>query len=169
MKRFPTLLALLLLCVRARADGTEPFRFVHITDTHLSMKSNVEPIKNLVTQINAMTPRPDFVVDTGDVTEAGRPEELDRFLEATSALSIPFYCSPGNHDVRWSPVGKAAFEHAFKRLYGSFDHKGSHFVILDSTVLLEHWGHFDFAQLRWLKDDLKKIDSKMPVFLFFHH
>jgi len=164
------LLCLLLLIVRPAAGQVkEPFRFVHITDTHLTASGNIEPLKQLVAEINAMTPKPAFVVDTGDVTEAGRSEEFARFLEGTAGLSIPFYATPGNHDTRWAPLGKEAFTQAFKKLYQSFDYGGCHFVLLDSTILLEHWGHFDATQLKWLENDLRKIKKGTPVFLFFHH
>lgn len=146
-----------------------PFRFVHITDTHLTASGNIEPLKQLVTEIQSLKPLPAFVVDTGDVTEAGKPEEFARFAEGTTGLSIPFYCTPGNHDVRWGPLGKEAFTDSFQKLYRSFDYGGCHFILLDSTVLLEHWGHFDAAELKWLESDLKKQKKETPLFLFFHH
>jgi outer membrane protein assembly factor BamB len=165
------LLAFTLLSAVARGQDKTPqtFRFIHITDTHLTANGNIEPLKKLVADINAMDPAPAFVIDTGDVTEAGRPEEFQRFLEGTTGLKVPFYCAPGNHDTRWGPLGKEAFSNAFKKLYQSFDYGGCHFVILDSTVLLEHWGHFDASQLEWLEKDLKKLKKETPVFLFFHH
>jgi outer membrane protein assembly factor BamB len=165
------LITLLVLFVsgRAAAQRDESFRFIHITDTHLTASGNIDPLKKLVDEIKTMSPRPAFVVDTGDVTEAGRPEEYARFLEGTAGLDVPFYCAPGNHDSRWAPQGKEGFTTAFKKLYQSFDQGGVHFVVLDSTVLLEHWGHFDTAQLKWLESDLKKLKKETPVILFFHH
>jgi predicted MPP superfamily phosphohydrolase len=154
---------------QAQDKTPQTFRFIHITDTHLTANGNIEPLKKLVADINAMDPPPAFVIDTGDVTEAGRPEEYQRFLEGTTGLKVPFYCAPGNHDSRWAPLGKETFTNAFKKLYRSFDYGGCHFVILDSTVLLEHWGHFDASQLEWLEKDLKKLKKGTPVFLFFHH
>src|SRR3954465_1401047 len=97
----------LLICLFALnthivlAQSSETFRFIHVTDTHLTASGNIAPLKQLTSDLNAMSPLPAFVIDTGDVTEAGRPEEFARFLEGTSGLSIPFYCAPGNHDVRW--------------------------------------------------------------------
>jgi outer membrane protein assembly factor BamB len=170
MRRFALLLCLLAcIPIRSAAQADQPFRFIHITGTHLTATDNIAPLKELVTEINATSPQPAFVIDTGDVTEAGRTEEYARFQEGTSGLSIPFHCAPGSHDVRWSPLGKEAFTTAFKKLYQSFDHNGVHFVILDSTVLLEHWGHFDSAELKWLDADLKKLKKDTPVLLFFHH
>lgn len=171
MFRLATCVALILLCLPAFAvaQKDDSFRFVHVTDTHLTAAGNIEPLKKLVADLNAMPQKPAFVVDTGDVTEAGRPEEFARFRDGMSGLGVPFYCAPGNHDVRWSPLGKEAFTNVFSKLYQSFDMGGVHFVVLDSTVLLEHWGHFDTAELKWLEGDLKKLKKDAPVIFFFHH
>lgn len=161
---------LLIACASTCAQqGPGPMTFIHITDTHLTASANTEPLADLVQRVNAMAPLPAFVVDTGDVTEAGRPEEFERFLQAMKPLAVPFYCAPGNHDVRWNPLGKEGFAKAFGKLTQSFDAGGCHFVVLDSTVVLEHWGHFDKVELDWLEKDLKKIRRGTPVFLFFHH
>src|SRR5258708_3923457 len=136
MRFEPALILFCLVIVRpVGAQKDEPFRFIHITDTHQTASGSIDPLKKLVADINAMPQKPAFVVDTGDVTEAGRPEEFARFEEGMNGLMAPFYCAPGNHDVRWSPTGKEAFTSAFKKLNQSFDVNGVHFVILDSTVL----------------------------------
>ncbi len=54
-------------------------------------------------------------------------------------------------------------------LYESWDHENVHFVTLDSTVLLEHWGHFSQESLNWLAADLKKVGPDRPVVIGFHH
>ncbi|MGC8669007.1 MAG: PQQ-binding-like beta-propeller repeat protein [Chthonomonadales bacterium] len=170
MKRILLACLLLTACARASArHAPEALSFVHITDTHLTASSNVGALEDLVRRVNAMAPLPAFVVDTGDVTEAGRPEEFQRFQQAVKPLAVPIYCAPGNHDVRWNPLGKEGFADVFGKLYQSFDAGGCHFVVLDSTVVLEHWGHFDAAELNWLEKDLKKLKRGTPVFLFFHH
>ncbi len=58
---------------------------------------------------------------------------------------------PGNHDVRWSPHGVKIFRERVGPTYASFDHKGCHFVLLDSTAALSHWGHYESETLRWLE------------------
>ncbi|MEP6754343.1 MAG: PQQ-binding-like beta-propeller repeat protein [Chthonomonadales bacterium] len=165
------LLTILLCLVPSVAFGQKEttFRFVHVTDTHLTASANIEPLKQLAGELNAMSPMPAFVVDSGDVTEAARPEEFARFQEAAGLLKMPFCCAPGNHDTRWSANGKQAFKDVFKQLYQSFDYGGCHFVVLDSTMLLEHQGHFDTYELKWLATDLKKMKKETPVFFFFHH
>src|SRR4029450_7265466 len=43
-----------------------------------------------------------------------------------------------------------------------------HFVTLDSTVLLEHWGHISQDQLDWLKADLERVGADKPVGIGFN-
>ena len=117
----------------------ETFTFLDITDTHQTASGGTDPLRLLAEEAARMNPRPAFVVDTGDVTEAGRPDEYAVFKQAIAPLQsagIGFYAVPGNHDVRWSPDGKEGFVKAFGKLYQSFDHGGVHFVLLDSTVVL---------------------------------
>lgn len=150
----------------------EDFTFLDVTDTHQTASGSNTALRSLADAAQAMSPKPAFIIDTGDITESGRPEEYARFKEATSGLSgagIAFYAVPGNHDVRWCPDGKEGFVHEFGKLYRSFDYGGVHFVLLDSTVLLEHWGHFDKAELDWLRKDMKAVKPETPVMLFMHH
>lgn len=160
---------LLLLSLTAAAQQNTPFQFVHITDTHVTGSRNDEPVRQLVARINSMSPKPAFVINTGDVTELGLPEEFERYKSAIADLTVPHYAVPGNHDVRWSPSGKAVFTRSFGKLFQSFDYQGCRFILLDSTVLLQHWGLFDDSQLKWLENDLKRLRRGTPIFLFFHH
>ena len=80
------------------------------------------------------------------------------------------YAAPGNHDVRWNPRGKEGFvKGAHSPLYQSWDYQNVHFVTLDATVLLEHWGHISRQQLDWLGKDLEKVGTDTPVIIGFHH
>ncbi len=154
------------LCLPAQAQA--PFRFLHITDTHVSSPEHQRAVEDLVTKASAMTPKPAFIVNTGDITELGFPEEYAKYTSAIKGSTIPVHNCPGNHDVRWAPLGKQAFTDALGDRYHSFTHEGIHVVLLDSTVLLEHWGHFDPAMLRWLEADLKKQRKGTPIVLAFH-
>ncbi|MBM3496545.1 MAG: hypothetical protein FJX72_19840, partial [Armatimonadetes bacterium] len=151
------------------ARQTKPFTFVHITDTHIAAAARAAELRRFVGALSAPG-GPSFVINTGDVTELGTDAEFDTYSAAVSDPGAPpVYAIPGNHDVRWAPLGKEAFTRRCGPLYRSFTHEGCHFVLLDSTVVLEHWGHFDGAQLAWLIRDLKKVGRHTPVFLFMHH
>ena len=177
-RRIPALvgtlaLALLLLpATSARAD----FSFVHITDTHVTAtdaaNSNAAKDMAMYREISALNPKPAFVMNTGDVCEVGTDEEYAIYRKTLTALdpAVRAYAAPGNHDVRWNPRGKEGYvKGANQPLYQSWDRENVHFVLLDSTVLLQHWGHFDQSQLDWLAADLKKNGRERPVVIGFHH
>ncbi|GAB4451436.1 MAG: PQQ-binding-like beta-propeller repeat protein [Armatimonadaceae bacterium] len=167
-------LGALLLLMFAGIPAYADFSFVHITDTHFTDSetpvSNAAKNREMFAELNGLTPKPAFVVNTGDVCEIGTDAEYAVFRKTTRQLEIPMYSAPGNHDVRWNPRGKEGYTVGSQQpLYQSWDYENVHFVLLDSTVLLQHWGHFDQAQLDWLAKDLKKVGTKTPIIIGFHH
>jgi outer membrane protein assembly factor BamB len=164
-------LALILAPLAARAD----FTFVHITDTHVSLtevdNGNADKDAHAFREIAALTPKPAFVAHTGDVCETATPREYEIWQKTLKNLGdIPLHAAPGNHDVRWNPLGKEGYQLGTRQpLFQSWDHQNVHFVLLDPTVLLQHWGHFSRAQLDWLKADLDKVGPDKPVVIGFHH
>lgn len=159
-------LAIVLTAPVARPDVG--FHFLHITDTHVTATGHTHPIKQLLAGIAAHPDTAAFVINTGDLTELGTDAEFAAYTAAIAGSTVPIHCVPGNHDVRWAPRGKEAFRSSIGPTYHSFDYGRCHFVMLDSTVLLEHWGHFDAAQLAWLRTDLKRLKAGTPVFVAFH-
>lgn len=176
ISRFRLLLSVLMgssivsLAPAARAD----FSFVHISDTHIDggegPTSHAATDSALYREISALQPQPAFVMNTGDTCESATPQEYALFQKTLTNLSIPNYTAPGNHDVRWNPLGKEGYRTGTGQpLYQSWDYQNVHFVLLDSTVLLQHWGHFDRAMLDWLRADLKTVGAARPVIIGFHH
>jgi len=53
-----------------------------------------------VEEILRLPQRPDLVVATGDLTDAGRAEEYAHLRELLAPLRMPVYFIPGNHDER---------------------------------------------------------------------
>ncbi|RYG88137.1 MAG: hypothetical protein EON59_05330, partial [Alphaproteobacteria bacterium] len=148
-----------------------PFTFVFMSDTHVGLKGNLVQNEAMLAEIGAL--KPDFVINGGDVTDYGWSGEYANYralIAPHERANIPFHHLAGNHDVRWSPLGPKAYrEGTGDPMFTSFDHKGCHFVLLDSTVPLSHYGHFEAKMLRWLARDLEKTGPKMPVFVFTHH
>lgn len=155
----------------ARAD----FRFVHTSDPHVNAKeglgTNAGNDAERYKEISALDPKPAFVIQTGDIVEVGTVEEYDVYRRTYAHLDgVGRYDAPGNHDVRWNPIGKEGYVKGVGQpLYQSWDHENVHFVTLDSTVLLQHWGHISQDQLDWLKADLEKVGKEKPVVIGFHH
>ncbi|HVL40089.1 MAG TPA: PQQ-binding-like beta-propeller repeat protein [Fimbriimonadaceae bacterium] len=142
--------------------------FAYFSDTHVSLQRNLDECLKLAEEIR-MGMQPLFAINGGDVVDYGWKGEYDNYDKVLAAIGCKTHHIPGNHDVRWSPLGLKIFEERVGRPFESFDHSGCHFALLDSTVPLSHWGHYESAQLRWLEEDLKKVGREMPVFLFTHH
>jgi 3',5'-cyclic AMP phosphodiesterase CpdA len=145
----------------------------------------------LVEQINNLEPQPDFVILGGDLIENMYIRDYesasglyDVFQETTARLNMPVYSVLGNNDVvpafEESPVGgsqvldgKDMFRDrvGYGATYRSFSHKGWHFVLLDSIDSGENGkyrGYIDEDQMRWLSEDLDKIEEGMPVCVALH-
>ncbi len=112
---------------------------------------------------------PAFAINGGDVVDYGWKGEYDSYDKVLEGLPWRTYHIPGNHDVRWSPLGLKIFEKRVGKPFRSFDALGCRFVVLDSTIPLSHYGHYESEQLRWLEADLKNVGRDQPVIVATHH
>ena len=131
----------------------------------------------------------DFALNGGDhVFDAlGAPKQrslalFDMYDKAQQDLGLKFYHTIGNHDICGvypasgvaeddPQYGKRMFEERFGKTYYSFDHKGCHFVVLDTVgiTLDRHYeGRVDAEQLQWLKADLGALREGTPVIVAGH-
>ena len=144
-----------------------------------------------VAETNLLDPKPDFVVFGGDLAQLGTKPELDHGAEMLSKLNYKTHYVMGEHDY-YLDLG-AYWSKLFGDHYYSFDHKGVHFITLNSILTYDEWTHDRWptgkqrmaemagldnpngspfmvgeAQRAWLKKDLAKVDKKTPVVLFSH-
>lgn len=151
---------------------SDNFTFVAVSDFSQSTGAQNDSLNRFVTDSLDAEHRAAFVVANGNLTETGKADEFLRLKEGFARLfnaGMKVYAVPGNHDVRWNPGGKEELTKQFGKPYQSFDYQGCHFLLLDSTVALEHWGHLDKAQIDWLERDLKRLRADTPIFVFLHH
>ncbi len=170
----PRSLIVLLILLTFSSGLSADFTFVHTSDTHVNTQegpgTNAGNDAERYKEISALDPQPAFVIQTGDIVEIGTVEEYDVYRRTYAHLTIPRYDAPGTHDVRWNPVGKEGYVKGVGQpLFQSWDYQNVHFVTLDSTVLLQHWGHISQDQLDWLRADLEKVGPEKPVVIGFHH
>jgi outer membrane protein assembly factor BamB/predicted MPP superfamily phosphohydrolase len=172
-KLFQTLLVLVAFVVLAHksvfAQPTNPFWFVHITDTHIGVTGADERLSATLSDIKKHFPHTEFVINTGDVTEMGSKDELTTYAMLTQTWPYPIYNCPGNHDVRWSESGKGMFRRIIGPTRQHFEHKGVHFFLMDTSVLAEHHGHFNVDDLAWLDSELAKLPQGTPSVVCVHH
>lgn len=176
----------------ALSSATTPaggsFSFVHFTDVHIEKELNAaDGAAACFDKINKLNP--DFALCGGDLvfdsTETPRMkgiELFDLYAGTRKRLSMPVHTVPGNHDVFGlstksgvpanDPLyGKKMFEDRIGPRFSSFDHKGWHFVLLDSigiTAERDYVGTIDEEQLNWLRADLSAVGPTRPVVLMTH-
>ncbi len=153
---------------RARYDGLESFDFAYYSDSHISLERNRKECRVMLDELVGRF-TPELAINGGDVVDYGWAGEYDQHAQLLAGFAFATHHIPGNHDVRWSPLGLKIFQERVGPPFSSFDHKGVHFALLDSTVPLSHWGHYESAMLRWLEADLKKVGRGVPVVIATHH
>ncbi len=163
-----------------------------MTDLHLHPgEDSVSRVNRAIDQINDLKPRPDFVILGGDLIEnmyvrdqQSAVELYDLYEETIARLTMPVYSVLGNNDVvpafEESPVGESQVQDGkdmFRerlsdgKTYRSFVHKGWHFVLLDSIERDDdgqYRGYIDEEQMRWLSEDLDKLEKDKPVCVALH-
>ena len=179
-------------------NPAEDFTFGYISDAHIQHIKKKEFVRNwdmglirAVQEANLLTPRPDFFMFGGDLAQLGKKEELDHGLEIMSKLRGKVHYVIGEHDY-YLDLGEY-WQSKISPLYYSFDHKGVHFVVLNSILTYDNWTHKKWdspmdrmlamarldnpegspfmvgeKQIQWLKKDLEKVRKNMPVIVFSH-
>jgi Icc protein len=172
----------------------QPFTFAYISDSHLYKRTLndrfINALMRAVDDVNAMDPQPDFVFYGGDLAQLGQPEELDLGAQILKNLKPQLRVMVGEHDWYYDLGEK------WRSLFGeptySFDHKGVHFVVLNSVVEKDFWTARKLAPLdrmktvagldngvqspfsvgpeqrTWLENDLKKLPATAPLVVFSH-
>jgi len=180
------------------ADSAKNFTFAYISDAHIQHISGTKFVRNwdrglirAVAETNLLQPKPDFVVFGGDLAQLGTKAELDHGAEMLSKLDYKTYCVLGEHDY-YLDLG-AYWSELFGDHYYSWDHKGVHFVVLNSILTYDEWTHerwptaeqrmLEMAgldnpngspfmvgekQREWLQKDLENVSKDTPVVLFSH-
>ena len=113
----------------------------------------------------------DFLINKGDLTDVYGTYRLRAYRNAVRGLKTPTYCIPGNHDHLMNKDFTADWIDfaGTEQVYRSFDHKGFHFVLLDTCWTGEQErGYLGPKQMSWLIDDLER-NAAMRTLIFTHH
>ncbi|MHA1544819.1 MAG: phosphodiesterase [Alphaproteobacteria bacterium] len=123
-----------------------------------------------VAHINALRPRPDVVVLTGDVINDGDASDYAQAAELISRLEAPVFPVPGNPDNR--ELLRQHFSAGVQmpksgKLHYVIDDFAVRLIGLDTLVEGVHHGEIGPEQLAWL--DEKLGEEKRPTLIFLHH
>jgi len=150
-----------------------------ITDTHIREagelcydKVDTAPfLERAVAKLNALSPRPDLVVATGDLVDMATEGEYRRLKSLLAPLEIPLYLVVGNHDHR--DHLRAVFpEHKYlpggKFIHYTVEHLTVRLIVLDTNIPRQGAGELCAERLAWLDARLAE-QPKRPTAIVMHH
>ncbi|KTS29606.1 phosphodiesterase [Pantoea stewartii] len=159
--------------------SANPTLIAQISDLHIKAQGRLSYQKvdthtallRAIATLNALQPRPDVVVITGDLVDFGTAAEYQTLRQALEGLERPFYLMAGNHDDRQAL--RAAFpDHTYLQQGPTLNWRlivrDVQLLALDSSVPHQPWGELDDRQLRWL-DDALTASPDMPTLVMLHH
>jgi 3',5'-cyclic AMP phosphodiesterase CpdA len=170
------------------AAENDSFSFVFLTDSHTQPELDAAHGTDLAMR-EARKVKADFAIQGGDhvfdalgVTKERATQLFDLYGKTEQDLGLKVYHTLGNHDnfgvytasgaATTDPeYGKKMFIERFGPTYYSFDHKGVHFIVLDSIGITpdRHYeARMDDDQLVWLAKDLAAQGATKPVVLATH-
>jgi len=165
-----TLLALGLWPGRLRADNDKPataFRFHVINDTHCVSPECSPYLAGVVAQMKREETA--FCLHLGDLTDKGDAAYMRTVDEIFKKLPGPTYPVIGNHDYV-TQTDRSGYTEVFAdRINYHFAHGGWQFVGIDTTDGLRYEKTSVATDtLRWLDQELPRLDQRKPTVLFTH-
>lgn len=180
------LLSVCFLYTTAQKKADNSFSFVLMSDIHVKPEVTKE-FQKVIDSVNRM--KPDFVMAAGDLVfdvMRGNPPAADSLFQLYKSMSAmiksPVYNCIGNHelfgiypesdvdsshaDYKWG-----MYERYLGKTYYSFEHKGWHFIVLNSidvTPEKKYMGVIGKEQIEWLKADLAKVGANTPIAVTVH-
>ncbi|GGK94914.1 metallophosphoesterase [Deinococcus radiotolerans] len=145
---------------------------IQLSDPHVDHRfpQKAAAFARAVAHVNTMPVLPDAVLITGDCVEHGRPDEYDLFGELLSALRVPAFIVPGNHDHRETLLQR--YPPPTPNLPGFMQYAVEDFPLrligLDTHRPGQAGGALDRARLDWLEAQLREAPER-PTLLFMHH
>jgi Icc protein len=129
------------------------FTFLAMADIQEALPQFGEMVEILNTHSDS-----DFLLISGDLTSRSEPEEFDLLAEHMQKLQIPYYATPGNHDV----FVDREYQARYGRASYSFTHRGVRFTSIDSAS-----ADIDPVTYEWVENWLKTGKDQTHV-IFTH-
>jgi 3',5'-cyclic AMP phosphodiesterase CpdA len=158
---------------------SNPVLIAQISDLHIRPRGvlaygrvdTAAALERCVAALNAFSPKPDFVVISGDLADTPTTAEYDYLKCLLAPLKLPFAGIPGNHDSR--DMMRAAFPLApYASASGPLNQRieigGLDLLLLDSSVHGKPHGELEAPTLQWLDATLASSPDR-PALVFLHH
>jgi len=124
-----------------------------------------------VVELNALAPRPDVAVVTGDLVDHGSAAEYEHLRAILAALVMPVFVIPDNHDSREGMREAFAREGYLPRagfLHYAIEEYSLRIVALDTHIPGEHGGLLCAERLAWFELTLEAAPER-PTVVLMHH
>lgn len=160
-------------------EAAGDLHFVQISDTHIGFDKAANPdalatAHEAIRRVNALAPRPAFLLHTGDLTHTQKPGEFDAVAGLLQEARVDgVFTVPGEHDV-FEDGGKEYLARFGSGTLGggwrSFDIHGVHFVGLVNVLSFQSGGvgRLGAQQIEWLRKDLEGRSASTPIVVFAH-
>lgn len=157
--------------LRAEARSGNPVgkvRFVVTNDYHHEEAACDPWLEALFRQV-AATENAAFCFGLGDLANSGKRESLQAVARLAELTGMPFYPTPGNHDLDLSPVEGFYAEVFPERRNYTFARQGWQFVVVDTTEG-DKWKDVTISDdtLAWLDETMPTLDPAAPLVLATH-
>ena len=158
-----------------------PHVLVHLSDTHITVPGRLldgrvdtaTALARAVEAVGRLQPAPVAVLVSGDLVDAGSPEEYAHLRTLLAPLHGPVYLMPGNHDERGALCAAFA-DHAYlaqrdeEFIQYTVDLPGLRLVTLDTVVPGAGHGALCKRRLDWLDATLAQAPDR-PTLVALHH
>jgi len=151
-----------------------------ISDSHISLPDPNKPhtleriatLKSFVAHIGGLDEKPDLILHSGDVSQAGRPEEYETVKSMMDTLGIPVFFALGNRDLCTNLVeglrGLGGAKLVGDFLIYSIDRFPVRLIAMDTQKRKSRIGTTCSVRLSILEELLEE-QQDTPTALFMHH
>jgi Icc protein len=150
-----------------------------ITDTHITAPGKLlygavdtaSALERAVAALGRTRPVPDVTLITGDLVDAGVPEEYAYLRTLLAPLRMPIFVIPGNHDAREPMRNAFAAEGYFPRLgflHYIIEDYPVRIVALDTLVPGEAGGALCKGRLQWIEQTLAASPERATLVAMHH-
>ncbi|MEM7442505.1 MAG: phosphodiesterase [Pseudomonadota bacterium] len=151
-----------------------------ITDLHIVDKGELlwnewdsaTGLERAVVRLNALEPKPDFLIVTGDMVDLGSTSNYAHLAEHLGSLTMPFGLIPGNHDGRENltaaNLGHLPDSDAAPFYQYAIDLPPIRLIALDTLDEGKSSGALCEMRLTWLERRLAE-NRAVPTVVAMHH
>ena len=154
--------------LKLNADPDQ-FQFAIVSDRTGGHREKV--FSRAVQQVNLL--QPEFVMSVGDLIEGytfkeeAIKEQWDEFDGYVQKFEMPFFYTPGNHDLA-NRVQVQKWGERYGRRYFHFTYKNALFLSLNSETTSDDYGSIDKEQIAWIGKTLAANAGVRWTFIFVH-